>query len=203
MDYRDQLVLTGELNDVGAPIRTNVDKSYRAGIEAEAMFSLSPKFTWAANLTLSRNQIDTFNEVLYDYGADFDEYIEVVNQYKNTDISFSPNAIAGSIFSFLPWPGSEFSLLTKYVGSQYLDNTSTSNRSINAYMTNDLRLKYSIAPKGIKEIGFHLLVNNIFNVEYESNGYTYGYFGGGEEFRENYFYPQAGRNFMAMVTVRF
>jgi iron complex outermembrane recepter protein len=203
MNYRDQLVLTGELNDVGAPIRTNVDKSYRAGIEAEAMFSLSPKFTWAANLTLSRNKIDTFNEVLYDYGADFDEYIEVGNQYKNTDISFSPNAIAGSIFSFLPWPTAEFSLLTKYVGSQYLDNTSNSNRSINAYMTNDLRLKYSIAPKGIKEIGFHLLVNNIFNVEYESNGYTYGYFGGGEEFRENYFYPQAGRNFMAMVTVRF
>jgi iron complex outermembrane recepter protein len=203
MSYRDQLVLTGELNDVGAPIRTNVDKSCRAGIELEGMVKLLPALVWNANLTLSRNKIKEFTEVLYDYGVNFDEFNVINTTFTNTDISFSPNLIAGSVLSYTPFSSAEVSLLTKYVGDQYLDNTSNNNRRIDAYMTNDLRLAYVLRPKGIREIGLHFLLNNIFDVAYESNGYTYGYAGGGEEYRENFYYPQAGRNFMAMVTIKF
>ena len=203
MNYKDQLVLTGELNDVGAPIRTNVDRSHRLGIEMDGMFRLSPKFSWGANLTLSRNKIAEFGEVLYDYGENFDEFNVVTNLYTNTDISFSPGLIAGSVFSWFPVPSAEISLLTKYVGRQYLDNTSNDGRRINAYATNDLRVSYTIRPKGVREIGLNILLNNLFDVKYESNGYTYGYLGGGTEFRENFYYPQAGRNFMVMLSVRF
>ena len=203
MNYKDQLVLTGALNDVGAPIRVNVDKSYRAGIELDGWIKLSQKFDWKINLTLSQNKISEFTEVLYDYGISFDEYNEILITYTDTDIALSPDIIGGSVFSFHPFQSAEISLLTKYVGDQYLDNTSTASRKIDAYLTNDLRLAYTLKPKGIKEIGFHLLVNNVLNVDYESNGYTYGYLGGGEQFRENYYYPQAGRNILAMVSVKF
>jgi iron complex outermembrane receptor protein len=203
MNYRDQLVLTGALNDVGAPIRTNVDQSYRMGIEADGMVQLSTKFSWNANLTLSRNKIRSFTEILYDYGVNFDEFNIITNEFKNTNIALSPNVIAGSMFTYKPVPAAEITLLTKYVGDQFLDNTSNQNRKIDAYMTNDVRLAYTVRPRSLKEITFSLLLNNILNEQYESNGYTYGYLGGGQEFRENFFYPQAGRNFMAMINVRF
>ncbi|MBX2960916.1 MAG: TonB-dependent receptor [Cyclobacteriaceae bacterium] len=202
MDYRNQLVLTGELNDVGAPIRTNVDKSYRLGIELDGTLKLSQKLIWNANLTLSRNRIDTFNEIIYDYGINFDEFNVIVNTYTNTAIAFSPDVIAGSMFSFMPVPACEITLLTKYVGRQFLDNTSNTNRQLDDYLVNDLRLSYTIRPPRVKEIGFSLLVNNLFGVSYESNGYTYGYIGGGDIYRENFYYPQAGRNFMAMIAIR-
>lgn len=89
------------------------------------------------------------------------------------------------------------------MGRQFLDNTSNRNRSINDYLTNDLRLTYTFSAVRLQEISFSLLINNLLDVEYESNGYTWGYLGGGEEFRENYFYPQAGRHFMAMMRIRF
>ncbi|MBL7842816.1 MAG: TonB-dependent receptor [Cyclobacteriaceae bacterium] len=203
MIYKNQLVLTGALNDVGAPIRTNVDNSYRLGIEADAMFKLSEKIIWNANLTLSRNKIREFNEVLYDYGLNFDEFNVVVNTYTNSDIAFSPNLIAGSVLRFLPVSAGEISLLTKYVGPQFLDNTSNTNRQIAGYLTNDLRFAYSLRPRQLREVGFSVLINNLFDIEYESNGYTYGYLGGGEVYRENFYYPQAGRNVMAMITIGF
>ena len=96
MDYRNQLVLTGQVNDVGASIRTNVDKSYRMGLEMEGLLRISQKLSLNANITLSRNKIKDFDEVIYDYGANFDEYNEVKRSYTDTDISFSPNVIAGS-----------------------------------------------------------------------------------------------------------
>jgi len=203
MGYKDQLVLTGALNDVGASLRTNVDQSYRMGIEMEATGRLSSKFSLGANLTLSRNKIGEFREVVYDYGADFDEFNVTENNYSNTDISFSPNVIAGGIFSYTVFKGMEVSLLTKYVGKQYLDNTSNENRRIDPYLTNDVRLVYSLHPKNMREISISLLANNIFDEKYESNGYTYGYFAGPTEIRQNYYYPQAGRNFMLMLALRF
>ena len=202
MDYFNQLVLTGALNDVGANIRTNVDRSYRTGIELEGTLKLSTKFSWNANLTLSENKIRSFTEVVYDYGINFDEYNEVMNTYKDTDISFSPKVIAGSVFTYTPFPRTEISLLTKYVGAQYLDNTSNKQRSIDDYLINDIRMSYVWTPSFVKEITFSLLVNNILNVEYESNGYTWGYQGGGAAFRENYFYPQAGTNFLGMLAIK-
>ena len=203
MDYKNQLVLTGALNDVGASIRTNVAKSYRAGVEFEGRYAVTNQLTWTANLTLSRNKIKNFTEVLYDYGDNFDLYNEVKNNYAKTDISFSPNVIAGSSFGYRLGKGIEASLLTKFVGKQYMDNTSNSQRQIDSYLINDIRLVYSVSPKGMREIALSLLLNNIFDVEYESNGYTYGFLGGATTYRQNYYYPQAGRNFMAMLALRF
>jgi iron complex outermembrane recepter protein len=203
MDYKNQLVLTGAVNDVGSSIRTNVEKSYRAGLELEGEYSITPKITWAANLTLSQNKIKNFTEVLYNYGDNFDQYDEVVNNHGSPDISFSPNVIAGSNLSYKIFKGFEATWLGKYVGSQYLDNTSNSARQLDAYLVNDVRLSYSVSVKGVCDISLSLLVNNILDVEYSSNGYTYGFLGGATTYRQNYFYPQAGRNFMAMVGVRF
>ncbi len=203
MDYTNQLVLTGAVNDVGASIRTNVDQSYRTGIELESAWRLSDQLNWGANLTLSKNKIGTFKEVLYDYGENFDEYNVVENEYRNSDISFSPSAIAGSVFTYQPVKGLEASLLSKYVGQQFMDNTSNDARKLDAYFVNDVRLSYAWQPKGMREIAVSLLVNNLLDEEYESNGYTWGYFGGTNEYRQNYYYPQAGRNYMLMLALRF
>lgn len=102
MKYKNQLVPTGKVNDVGALIRTNVADSYRTGVELEALWRISSKLSWMANLTLSENKIKTFNEVLYDYGENFDQYIELTNTYSNTDIAFSPTVIAGSALTVNP-----------------------------------------------------------------------------------------------------
>jgi iron complex outermembrane recepter protein len=203
MNYKNQLVPTGKVNDVGALIRTNVDESYRTGIELEGSVKLSAEFLWNVNLAISQNKIKNFNEVLYDYGVNFDEYNEVVTSYSNTDIAVSPNLIAGSALMYMPWRGFELGLLTKYVGDQYLDNTSNEGRKIDAYLVNDLRVSYSWRPAFMREISLSLLANNIFSAQYSSNGYTYGYLGGPAEYRQNYYYPQAGRNFMAMLALRF
>lgn len=203
MDYKNQLVLTGQVNDVGASVRTNVDNSYRMGVEVEGLVKLTDRLQWNANFTLSRNKIAEFTEVLYDYGPDFDEYIAVERIHKNTDISFSPNVIAGSSLSFFPFRNAEITWLAKYVGEQFLDNTSNKARSLEAYFVNDLRIGYSWKPGFVKEVNFSVLINNILNEEFESNGYTWGYRGGGMEFRENYYFPQAGTNVMGMIGVRF
>ena len=141
--------------------------------------------------------------MLYDYGVNFDEYNEVVSSYSNTDIAFSPNMIAGSAFTFFPFKSFEFGLLTKYVGRQYLDNTDNESRKMDAYLVNDLRVSYSFKPSFMREVSFSLLANNIFNTQYSSNGYTYGYLGGATEYRQNYYFPQAGRNYLAMLALRF
>lgn len=202
MSYQNQLVLTGELSDTGASIRANVDQSYRTGIELDGALIMGSKFSWNANLTLSQNKIQNFEEVLYDYGSNFDEYNEVERSYKNTDISFSPNVIAGSGFSYHPISAVDLTWLAKYVGKQYLDNTSNDARKIDGYFINDLRVTYTWKPIYLREVSVSFLVNNILDVKYSSNGYTYGYLGGPTEYRQNYYYPQAGRNFLAMVTIR-
>jgi iron complex outermembrane receptor protein len=203
MDYKNQLVLTGELNDVGAGIRTNVESSHRMGLEVLYGMKLNHKFSFDLNASLSQNKIDEFEEVLYDYGINWDEYNEVRNVYKDTEIAFSPSVIAGGSFSYFPTSDFEITWLSKYVGKQYLDNTGNEDRTIDAFFVNDLRFLYSIKPDFMEEIGLSLLVNNIFNSLYESNGYTYGYIGGGVEIRENLFYPQAGTNFLASVSFSF
>jgi iron complex outermembrane receptor protein len=202
MNYQDQLVPTGKLNDVGASVRTNVDKSYRAGIELEGKVRLRRNLTWDVNLTLSRNKIKEFTEVLYDYGVNWDEYNAVERTWIDTDISFSPGVVGGSAFTYQPLGGVELTLLTKYVGSQFLDNTSNDERSMDSYFTHDVRFSYTITGKTLKEVRLSLLLNNVTNTLYSSNGYTWGYLGGGDEYRENYYYPQAGFHFMTMLSVK-
>jgi iron complex outermembrane receptor protein len=203
MNYTNQLVLTGELNDVGAFVRTNAGKSHRMGIELQGMVKFADNLLWNANLTLSRNRIDEYRELLEDYGADFSGYALVENVHKDTDIAFSPAVIGGSSLSFLPFKNADITVLTKYVGKQFLDNTADDSRSIAAYLINDLRLSYSWEPSFVKEINFSFLINNILGEEYESNGYTWGYLAGPTEYRENYYYPQAGRHFMGMISIKF
>lgn len=196
MDYKNQLVVTGAVNDVGAPIRTNVPKSFRMGVELSGNYKLTDKLVWSANLTLSKNKIDQFSEIV---SASFGEI-----QHSDADISFSPNVISGSDLSFSPTEGLTFQLLSKYVGKQFLDNTSNDDRAIDSYLTNDVRMSYDFEVKGIQNIGLSLLVNNVLDEEYSSNGYTWGYYYGADIlYQQNNYYPQAGRNFLLGLNLKF
>jgi iron complex outermembrane receptor protein len=199
MSYKNQLVLTGQINDVGNSVRVNVPKSYRTGIELEGAVAFNKFLKWNANVTFSQNKIDNFTEYVVNYD---DGGYNTINHGKS-DISFSPNVIVGSQFTYNLRKNLEVALLTKYVGKQYLDNTSTESRKLDAYFTNDVRLSWTIKPTWMKEIVFNLLVNNILDEKYESNGYTYGYFAGGALTQENFYFPQAGRNFLVGVNFRF
>ncbi|WP_291723055.1 TonB-dependent receptor [Bernardetia sp.] len=199
MNYTDQLILTGQVNDVGSYTRQNVDKSYRTGVEVVADYQFSKKFSWSANATFNQNKISDFTEYLDDY--DNGGQLEI--NYGETDIAFSPSVIAANTFSFRPADGFSINLLSKYVGEQFLDNTSTDTRKLDAYFVNDLQLVYNFSYKFFKNIELNLLVNNILSEEYESNGYTFGYIYGGETIRQNYFYPQAGRNFLVGLKLKF
>ncbi|WP_247237638.1 TonB-dependent receptor [Telluribacter sp. SYSU D00476] len=198
MNYKNQLVLTGQVNDVGNSIRVNVPNSYRMGIELEGAVALSNRWRWNANATFSRNKIANFTEYIVDY--DNGGYQTIT--HGNTDISFSPNLIAASQLSYLPTKNVELTLLTKYVSKQYLDNTSNEGRRLDPYLTNDIRLTWTLTPSWSKQLVLKALVNNVLNEQYESNGYTYGYIAGGLV-QENFYYPQAGRNYMIGVDLRF
>ncbi len=199
MNYRHQLVLTGQINDVGAYIRTNMPRSYRAGIELDGAVQVLKKLNWAATATLGRNKIRNFREFLDDF--DTGEQREI--GYRETDISFSPGFIGSSTLTCTPVKNLNVTLVSKYVSRQYLDNTSGEDRSIDPFFVNDIRVNYSFKTRLVREIGLNLLVSNVFNHLYSSNGYTLGYVTGGERITENFFYPQAGTNFLASVNLRF
>lgn len=199
MDYKNQLVLTGEINDVGAYNRTNVSKSYRTGIELEFAARILKQLTWNANVTYSKNKIEEFTE----YNDDYDIGGQIATVHQNKDIAFSPSLIAGSELVFVPFKNLSIAFLTKYVGVQYLDNTSDLSRSIDAYLVNDLRLSYSIKSKLFKEIALTAMVNNLLSESYVSNGYTFSYKYGGFTTTENYYYPQAGSYYLGGMTIKF
>ncbi len=203
MNYKNQLVLTGEVNDVGAAVRTNVPKSHRIGLELSGAYRLSDNLTWSANLTLSQNRIDSFTETVFDYGENFDEFNVIETSFTDSDISFSPNVIAANDISYSPLSGLTFQLLTKYVGKQFLDNTSNEDRTIKAFMTNDIRIVYDFRPNGLKNVGLSLLVNNILDEEYSSNGYTWGFYHGSNLYQQNNYFPQAGTNFLLGLSLKF
>jgi iron complex outermembrane receptor protein len=202
MNYKNQLVLTGELNDVGAALRTNVASSYRTGLELDLQYQLLKQISIAANATFSKNTVNNFTEVIYDFGQNWLEYDAVEIEHGNTDISFSPGIIAGATINYQPVNALSLSWTHRYIGDQYLDNTSDDTRKINSYYLSDFRVNYSFAALKMKSIGLNLAVYNLFDNFYESNGYTWGYRGGGTEIRENFFYPQAGINFMAGITLK-
>jgi iron complex outermembrane recepter protein len=207
MNYKDQLVLTGQLNDVGSYIRENVANSYRAGVELDGAYRLTEKWTLAGNVTFSRNKIEAFTEYVDDYSAPV--FTQVAIPHTDTDIAFSPNVVSAAIVDFRPFKNFEINFLTKYVSRQFLDNTQNEARSLNPFLTNDLQFNYSFRPRFVKQMEFSLLVNNIFNQMYEPNGYTFSYFvasqglGERELVTENFFYPQAGTNFLARVRILF
>jgi iron complex outermembrane receptor protein len=201
MDYTNQLILTGAVNDVGSGIRTNVANSYRAGVELETSILISKKLKFNLNGTFSQNKIQDFTEVISGVALDFSPVL-IENKYSNTDIAFSPNLIGAASLEYNPYKGLNLMVQTKYVGEQFLDNTANSSKKIKAYQTVDARISYSIFPKRMKEISFNFLVNNLFNTLYSNNGYTYSYVYG-QTVTENFYFAQAGTNFLVGMTVKF
>ncbi|MGB3143679.1 MAG: TonB-dependent receptor [Maribacter sp.] len=196
MNYKDQLVLTGELNDVGAPLRSNIGDSYRLGLEIDANIKLNDKLKIRPNIALSSNKN-------LDYFIDRDGLLQDLG---NTTIAFSPSLIAGNVFTYTPCAALNVSLLSKYVGEQYLSNTDTEASKLDAYFTTDFNITYELKINRIlKSIVFSGLVNNIFDEKYVSNGYTYldDFSTPGNSFEVQGYYPQAGTNFLIGATVNF
>ncbi|MDF7813241.1 TonB-dependent receptor [Hymenobacter sp. YC55] len=200
MNYRDQLVATGQLNDVGTALRTNVARSYRTGVELTGFASADDKISLSSTLTLSRNRILDYRNVIYD-----ENYTPVVDaQPRTTTISYSPAAVSAHTLEGQPVKNLRLALLYKTVSRQYLDNSASLERSIKPYQVLDFRVRYTIRPVFVKEIELGLLVNNVLNREYVANGYTYGYpDANGRQQTFNWYFPQATRNFLASVGVKF
>ncbi|KQR69607.1 TonB-dependent receptor [Pedobacter sp. Leaf176] len=199
MFYRNQLVVTGKINDVGGNYRQNVDRSYRLGIELDGSYIINKSIALNANAAFSRNKIKNFTE----YYDDYDNGGQVVNNYTLTDISYSPAAVLFGELVYKPVTGFAIALQSKYVSKQYMDNTQNNDRTINGYWVSNARLGYDFKFAGVKNVNLGLLVNNLFDKKYESNGYTYGYLSGGSRITENFFYPQAGTNFLLSLNVKF
>lgn len=204
MNYKDQLILTGKINDVGSYIRTNVEKSYRAGIELEGGYRILKNLSASGNVTYSQNKIARFIE----YVDNYDNYdsdgnmIQDEIEHTNTSIAFSPDLIASIGILYEPIKNLEINLLGKHVGEQFLDNTGSKDRLLDAYTIFNLGLSYGIERWGFKEIRLGAQVNNLLNFRYANNGYTWGYIAGGERIIENFVYPQAGRNILVRLTLK-
>lgn len=222
MDYKDQLVPTGNLNDVGAVIQENVAESYRLGIELSGGIQLSSKLKWEANATIGTSNISEFTQFtsIFTDPLTFGYVGDTTITYIDTEIAFSPNFIAASTLTYSPVKNLDLRLLSKYVGEQFLDNTADDGRKLDAFLVNNLQLEYTLKDVLFEEISFNVLVNNVFNVLYEPNGYTYFLLFQGEgtglvadpiapspyeisPTNYNFYYPQAGTNFLAGVKVRF
>jgi iron complex outermembrane receptor protein len=200
MNYQDQLVLTGGLNDVGAPLRTNSGRSYRLGIELDAAIYLSNKWILRPNATISSNKNKDF----------IFERDGVLQNLGNTDIAFSPNLIAANGLTYLPIKNMQVTFLSKFVGEQFMGNIDSERSKLSSYFVNDLNISYEFKPKSVfKSIIINGLVNNIFSHEFESNGYFYTF---DDDFSNPGtvttiegagYYPQAGINFLAGLTLLF
>ena len=201
MDYKDQLVLTGELNEIGEPLTANIPKSYRAGVELTAAIRFDCGFRWNANATFSHNRIKDFTEILYDD----DTYEKWEIHHNDTPIAFSPDIIVNNTLSY-EWRGIEASLQSQYVGKQYMSNYGIEEHVLDAYFVNNLRLAYSFRLKGTRKITIGATIYNLFNEEYENNGYAgSGYYTDGVGNRQRYNYAgyaaQAGINILGHLNI--
>lgn len=199
MLYKNQLINTGKLNEVGGQTRQNVPDSYRIGLELDARWQVVKNFSWSATATLSQSRIKNFTEYVYD---DVIDGAFLTFDYNNTNIAYSPKIVASNEFAY-SYKNAGIALISKYVGEQNLDNTSASDRVLDAFFINDLRLTYNLSLPGVKNIGLNFLVNNIFDVKYESNGGSGAYLSNGDFGRYKYFYPQATRNFLLSLNLKF
>ncbi|KIM09773.1 MAG: TonB-dependent receptor [Sulfurovum sp. FS06-10] len=200
MKYKDQLVLTGALNDVGSPIFTNSGKSYRLGLEVESSIAVTDKLILNPNVTLSQNKNQDF----------YFQRDGVLQNLGNTAIAFSPDLVLGNRLTFLPIKDFQISILSKFVSEQYMGNIDSEKSKLDAYFVNDLNVTYEWKlNKAIQSIIFSGLVNNVFDVEYESNGYFYTYDddfsipGNITTIEGAGYYPQAGINFLLGMSVQF
>ena len=200
MAYKDQLILTGALDDVGAPVRENSGDSYRLGLELDATIAILDNLFIKPNATISTNKNKDF----------FFKRDGVLTALGNTNIAYSPDFIAGNMVNFLPVKNLQISLLSKFVGEQYMGNIDSDGSKLKSYFVNDLNVSYEFKPKSVfKSVLLSALVNNVFDYKYVSNGYFYTY-------DDDYsnppavttiegagYYPQAGINFLAGLTLKF
>lgn len=187
MGYKNQLVLTGAVDNVGNPLRKNSGDSYRVGVEFDAATSLSEKWKLSTNFTLSDNKNKDF----------FSDFSGTIQNLGATNIAYSPKFISGTIFTFKPIQNIALSLMSKFVGSQYLSNLNDSQSMLNDYFVSDINFVYLIpVNKVFKQLVFNAQANNIFNRNYISNAIDYG---GGYV----YYFPQAGTNIMIGLTLKF
>ncbi|MBP3668604.1 MAG: TonB-dependent receptor [Bacteroides sp.] len=204
MDYKDQLVLTGELNEIGEPLAANMPDSYRMGVELMAGIRTNLGLSWDINATWSRNRIQNFTETLYENEDVSGAHWEI--NHGDTPIAFSPDFLVNNTLSYR-WKSWEASLQSQYVSKQYLNNACQEDQTLDAYFVSNLRLAYTFKLPFTKEITAGLTVFNLFNEEYENNGYAGSgfYYDGGEKVRYNYagYAAQAGTNVLGHLTIRF
>lgn len=203
MYYDNQLVLTGQINDVGAAIMSNVDKSYRLGIELVSDYRPVKFFRWQINVTLSLNKILNYTNFTETYDDEWNFLGMTVENLGNRDISFSPNLIATNEFLFYPVKNFEIGIVSKFVGKQYIDNANDENYVIKPYSVSNLNFGYTI--EKIKKIKLHLFfsVNNIFNAKYTSNAWLYRCYTGESIYYSDGYFPQATINFMGGIKITF
>lgn len=198
MQYKNQLILTGKINDVGAYTRTNVAKSRRLGIEIEASYIVKKWITTGGNISLSRNTVEDLEEFIDDY----DNGGQIRKFYDRSTLAFSPATLLNHFIRISPTKKIEASLFSRYASRQYLDNTATIHRSLDPFFVQELRINYLLQVKGLSKVMLIAQVNNLTNTKYEPNGYTFSYFLGGLVETENYFFPMAGRNYMFTINIK-
>ena len=214
MNYKNQLVLTGAINDVGEYTRTNIDESYRKGIEIEGTYTLTKKLSWAGNITLSENKI--LNHTAY--VDNWDTWGQEKINYKNTDLAFSPNVIWASLFNYKVNGNTSVDFISKYVGEQFIDNSSSEDRMLDDYLVNNLRLSYEWDSKIFNTAKLTLQVNNLLNNEYVSNAWVYRFISDDWDPRDSdhyvnkdsergynmaAYFPEATRNYLLGLTLGF
>jgi len=200
MEYKDQLVLTGAIDEVGAPIRQNVGKSRRVGIELDFKVRLNSNWLWQPNIAFSSNQN-------LDFYFNRDGFLKDLGK---TQLAYSPKFVGGSAIVFAPSTGVQIGFLSKYVSRQYMGNIDSENSTLDAYFVNDLNAVFTWNPnKWLSEIQWSFIINNIFNIKYESNGYFYTYDddfstpGQVKTIEGAGYYPQATRNFLIGISILF
>ena len=214
MNYDNQLIKTGEINDVGYFTSENVKSSFRRGIELEGSVLLSKKLAWAANMTLSENKIDTFIQYIDSWDTGGQE--EVI--YTNTDLAFSPSIIWASQLTYNFEDNLSLDFITKYVGEQFIDNSSSNDRKLDDYLVNNLRVTYDLKSKIFNYARISLQINNLFDEEYVSNAWIYRFVSDGYDPSEDDHYvtqgsdggynmagyfPEATRNYLVGLTLGF
>ncbi|MCD7900697.1 MAG: TonB-dependent receptor [Bacteroides sp.] len=213
MDYTDQLVLNGRLNDIGEPMAENVKDSYRMGIEVTADAQITSFLRWGVNATLSKNRIKNYTEYIGDYDEEWESlYTQTERFFKSTPIAFSPSFMAGSLIEF-NMKGWNATFLSQYVSRQYLDNAGDRENSLDAYFVNHLSAAYTFKLKSLKSVTLGATVYNLFNSKYETNGYSQtayiyqtdenGKTGEGKLSNDPRFYPMAGTNVLFNVSLKF